>query len=65
MVSGKIPFHDSKHEAQVIRRVQKGERPSRPEWISWDNPLWRVVDDCWKHHPQDRPSAARLVRLLQ
>ena len=64
MLSGKIPF-EGHSVNDVLRRVPGGERPNRPESIHRDDRLWNVVQSCWKGVPGDRPSAARLVSLLQ
>jgi len=67
--SGSIPYHHLHNPALVTLSIVQGVLPQRPECI--DNELWRILENCWKHNPHDRPSMQvispwiRLVRELQ
>ncbi|KAH0830554.1 kinase-like domain-containing protein [Lanmaoa asiatica] len=63
MTSGKIPF-EGRSPGYVMKYVQNGQRPSKPESINSNDPLWKMTKSCWKDHPEDRPSAEDLVSLL-
>ncbi|KAJ1310556.1 hypothetical protein OPQ81_007286 [Rhizoctonia solani] len=61
MVTGTVPFHDTK-DAAVVFRIVKGEHPQRPEaHIPAGNEradlLWSLLVNCWALQPQDRPTA--------
>lgn len=62
-----VPFapHDG---TDIISRILGGERPGRPqgrEWVRFKTGLWRLLEDCWKAQPDDRPCLHTVLRCLQ
>lgn len=52
-------------DSAVIIEVLSGVRPFRPESVWCTDELWSLVEQCWVHNPQDRPSATFLHSRLQ
>ncbi|KAJ7490906.1 kinase-like domain-containing protein [Mycena latifolia] len=67
ILTGKLPFYELSNDAAVIFKVVGGSRPTRPAACSgtavFDN-LWDLLQDCWKEHPDTRPTAAQIVERL-
>ncbi|KAF7356563.1 hypothetical protein MVEN_00990000 [Mycena venus] len=69
LYTGKPPFSDISHDAAVMLRVMAKERPARPsdadgrELMSEE--LWALVQQCWSHDVEERPTMARVVELMQ
>lgn len=72
---GHPPFGTSEHEAALFATsVLNGDRPKRPPLpVSLKTEssedlmpleLWEVVQDCWKAHAEQRPSAAEAHRRI-
>ena len=71
MFTGQLPLAEYAREATVIMRVREGKRPvcpsrSSPPWTErgLTESIWVLMEDCWKHRPQDRPTIARVVERL-
>jgi hypothetical protein len=46
-------------EQAFLRRVMNGERLKRPPpgtSAAIPDPIWRLIEDCWRQAPADRPS---------
>ena len=63
VLSGQIPFTKENGPA-VIRKVLEGKRPERPPTL-FTGGLWEMLELCWKHRPQDRPSLKTLLQFLE
>ena len=66
VLTGKLPFHDVKTDA-VIMLIVRGTRPERPRLshaIGFTDPVWAVVEGCWKEHHSFRPDVRTVVRCL-
>ena len=55
VLGGEPPFACDK-EVIVIRKVTDGERPERPEVAWFTDDLWSVMEQCWSHQPNERPT---------
>lgn len=67
VLSGQVPFAPREGTA-IIPKIVGGERPGRPqggEGVRFTVGLWRMLEDCWKPHPDDRPSLDIVLRCLQ
>ncbi|KAF9651098.1 kinase-like protein [Thelephora ganbajun] len=67
VLSGVAPFASCK-DVVVPRRVTKGERPARPQgeegaWFT--DRLWQMVQLCWMHQPEQRPTVKSVVEVLE
>jgi hypothetical protein len=66
VLTGKVPFYDVKMDA-VIMRIVRGIRPERPHLshaIGFTDPVWTIVEGCWKEHYPLRPDVPTVVRCL-
>ena len=67
VLSGQIPFAPKK-SSDVSRMVLDGKRPERPRGEKaglLTDGIWRVLECCWKHQPEDRASAKDVLQGLQ
>ncbi|KAJ7577245.1 kinase-like domain-containing protein, partial [Mycena floridula] len=60
----KPPF-DEVPERDIILKVPKGKRPSRPTVPPMTDELWKLVDACWHQRPSMRPKADSVVSRLK
>ena len=61
-ISGHLPFH--KHpDLVVFTKVLEGERPPRP--VGFTNSLWEMLEPCWAHQPNTRPSIEEVLQYLE
>ncbi|KAH7335219.1 hypothetical protein B0J17DRAFT_67191 [Rhizoctonia solani] len=71
VMTGKRPFNNKKDPA-VMMEVISGSRPHRSEFVtipgsidgSMENRLWNLIEHCWAHTPEDRPTAAEVSEIL-
>ena len=66
VLTGKLPFHDVRTDA-VIMRIVRGTRPERPllsHAMGLTDPVWTIVEWCWKEHYSFRPDVPKVVRCL-
>lgn len=67
VLSGETPFFPCR-EAEVVRMVLNGERPSRPqggEGKLFSDEIWQVLELCWEQRPEDRLSAKGILLGLE
>lgn len=67
VLGGQTPFAPSSVPI-VIWKVLEGERPGRPqgeEGKLFTDPIWQALELCWKHQPNDRPSAKTVLLYLE
>ncbi|KAJ7586416.1 kinase-like domain-containing protein, partial [Mycena floridula] len=64
--TGKPPFCEQQkfHEMAIMIKVLHGERPTRPASSELNDTVWNCMEDCWKHNPDERPTAAEIVQRL-
>lgn len=53
----------------MIVRINRGERPSRPDDTAFSTHgltelIWKLMQDCWLTEPEDRPTASEIVFKL-
>jgi serine/threonine protein kinase len=67
ILTGKVPFHESKNDMKIILDVVSGKRPSRPslctETVALDS-LWNLLQKCWDGEAKNRPTAPQIVAQL-
>jgi serine/threonine-protein kinase len=61
LVAGRPPFDDPEVIALVRRHVE--EVPARPPGVP--DPLWRIIADCLRKDPAERPRAVAVARALR
>ncbi|CAL1702395.1 unnamed protein product [Somion occarium] len=68
VLTRKVPFSCVPSDAQVIAKVLKGLRPSRPtleNGLSLPDDLWSLLQGCWAGNPFDRPDDGAIVELME
>ena len=66
VLTGKAPFHDVRADA-VTMRIVRGIRPQRPPLshaIGFTDPVWAIIEGCWKEYCPHRPDVATVVHCL-
>jgi len=67
VLSGTSPFPKDSDE-EVVDKVTTGMRPEwAPEYASrgLEDPLWELIEVCWIHDPEERPTALTVLQTLQ
>ncbi|KAK7681752.1 hypothetical protein QCA50_015099 [Cerrena zonata] len=62
------PYPELTNEAQVIQRVMKNDRPTRPNndtGREMSFSLWLIVDSCWAQDPFNRPPISDAVTSIR
>lgn len=65
-MTGYVPFNQYNTLA-VIYKTVNGARPERPmdaASIGLSDALWKVVEDCWKQQPQERPKIRAVLNRV-
>ena len=60
-IGGHLPFH-KEQTPTVLTKVQDGHRPPRESCFT--DSLWKMLEECWKPQPGDRPSIEDVLRRL-
>jgi len=55
LFTGSVPFSNVPDRALVRKVADKHERPERPALME-SEPLWNLVQHCWKQEPAGRPA---------
>ena len=68
VLSGQVPFTRDCTTFMAMGKVVGGERPERPQgaegmWFT-DN-LWGMLQVCWSHQPNDRPTVEDVLQRLE
>ena len=61
-ITGNLPFHRDA-DLTVSMKVVEGERP--PRRAEFSKRLWGVLERCWAHKPNNRPSIESVLRYLE
>jgi len=67
VLSEQVPFAPIEGTA-VISKIVGGERPVKPQGrggTRFTEGLWRMLEECWKAQPDDRPSLDIVLGCLQ
>ena len=62
MHTGALPFAGLQ-PGRIKYKIINGERPPRP--AAMEDALWQILQDCWQHKAEDRPTAESLVPRLE
>jgi len=65
ILSGRMPYHYIRTDAQVVIQLHQGVKPRRPASTFVDDDQWGLIQKCWKDPPEDRPSASRVVAMTR
>ena len=67
ILSGQTPFSPSRPHITTFK-VLDGQRPERPRGTRgalFTDDLWRILQLCWKHKPEDRTNAKVVLQCLE
>ncbi|KDR83111.1 hypothetical protein GALMADRAFT_113318 [Galerina marginata CBS 339.88] len=65
ILSGRMPYHYLRTDAQVVIQLHQGIRPRRPASTFVDDDQWDLIQNCWKEPPEDRPTANDLLKMTK
>ena len=68
-LTGKVPYHYYKNDAQVLVALSRGLRPARPDEAPIDDVHWKFMQRCWASQSKQasknvRPSIEEVVDFL-
>ena len=61
ILSGLVPYHHLKSDAQVLIELSRGVKPQRPESTHITDTEWEFISSCWKEPPTLRPSTSEVT----
>lgn len=64
LVTGNIPYHELRNDAQVIAKLLQGQTLPQPENNAHPE-LWLLMVDCWNRDLQARPSIDQAVERME
>lgn len=64
MYTGSVPFQEIQHDLTVATAIRDGQRPERPRDVMIPDAIWQCIVICWKQQPEARPSAEKIVKIL-
>ncbi|KAG6326534.1 hypothetical protein ID866_12555, partial [Astraeus odoratus] len=63
-----IPFHDCRHDVNIMFRLMQGRLPGCPTEAStcfrMTGAWWEICKSCWKKEPSLRPSASDILEII-
>jgi len=65
--TGRLPFYPRTQSAAAIR-IRNKERPARPipaMGLGLSDPVWAIMEQCWKHEPSERPDITTVRHGLE
>jgi len=67
ILTGELPYSYLRQDSMVIAMVQKGTRPDRQRYlpITFTDPMWALLTDCWETAPEERPVMSTVVQRLE
>ncbi|EMD33665.1 hypothetical protein CERSUDRAFT_159906 [Gelatoporia subvermispora B] len=69
MFTGLEPYYNIRSEGEIYTQVYHyRSRPQRPEQaagLGLSDELWALVERCWQHDPQDRPTVEYIEGVMQ
>ncbi|KAF8129311.1 kinase-like domain-containing protein [Boletus edulis] len=63
ILSGKVPYHYYKREAQVLHAISKGKTPKRPSSALVTERRWMFIQRCWSAVDTLRPLSEKIVEF--
>ncbi|KAG6909399.1 hypothetical protein DXG01_000700 [Tephrocybe rancida] len=70
--TGRLPFYELRFISTVVLKITQGQTPSRPKaelgrsWLKNSlEPVWGLMEKCWKFDPMARPSMQTIVSWLE
>jgi serine/threonine protein kinase len=63
VLSGKLPYHDLRRDAEVLIELHHGIHPPRPPELADEH--WELISQCWAKHPSARPNIKEVSKRVQ
>ena len=63
LLSDHLPFYQTSNILDVAGMIVNGERPTIP--VQWDNKVIRLLEDCWRVRPEERPNMDQVAERLE
>jgi len=64
ILSGRVPYHYLRSDAQVVIELHKGNKPRRPAQSFVTDTQWAFIQHCWAADPDTRPDSGEVVRAI-
>ncbi|KAF5382664.1 hypothetical protein D9615_002721 [Tricholomella constricta] len=65
VLSGRIPYHYIRTDAQVVIELHRGTKPRRPAKSFVSDSQWSFMERCWDDDPERRPNAGEVCRIVE
>src|ERR1700761_1939004 len=65
MLSGNVPFASLRNDLGVSINVTNKQRPTRDILPTHSDDIWKIINECWAHEPNDRPSTGAVLRSVR
>ncbi|KAG2144269.1 kinase-like domain-containing protein [Suillus clintonianus] len=65
VLSGKVPWHETKREVIIIQDIHHGNTPPCPSHSPLVNELWPFIRQCWSLSPASRPTAGTALEFIR
>ncbi|KAG6913095.1 hypothetical protein DXG01_009699, partial [Tephrocybe rancida] len=65
ILSGRIPYHYIRVDAQVVIELHKGNKPRRPASSFVSDKQWEFMTQCWYDDADRRPSIGQVCQTMQ
>lgn len=68
LATGKVPFSSEGADHQIVPKILKGRRPSKParfEAPGMTAAVWKIAEKCWSKEPEERLKANAVLQRLQ
>ncbi|KAF9022811.1 kinase-like protein [Hymenopellis radicata] len=65
ILSGRIPYHYVRSDAQVIIELHRGNKPRRPAVTFVADAQWNFIQECWSDDLMSRPDAPGVLATVQ
>ena len=62
VLSGEMPNHQLKNDAQILLNMDKRQRPLH-EWVT--DTYWDFILACWRDQPDKRPEATEVLGCIK
>ncbi|KAI3608695.1 hypothetical protein WG66_003719 [Moniliophthora roreri] len=65
ILSGRIPYHYVRNDAQVVIELHRGNKPRRPAPLFVTDQQWALIMRCWEDDLEKRPDVNQVLGELQ
>jgi len=62
-LSGKLPYHYLRRDAEVLLELTRGLQPSRPSEVADEH--WSLISRCWADEPVARPGISDVSQWVR